>query len=163
MPFEVCGESSTWRRPSEEEQRKTWWTFPRYSSAKQDFVKWPWTHNLFVIYGDADFEFDILNLSGLWTLPAGIRDQCVELKHLDAILKLDKAEVWILLNRVKSIKRLDDDFAVVVEPTSNGVQFIQFPRPRRAPSVLHFVNESGKEIEEINEKTSPYWPYPNLR
>lgn len=78
-------------------------------------------------------------------------------------MKLETAEAWVLLHRVKSIKRLDTHYVVVVEPTENGVQFIQFPRvERHLPLTLHFVTEDGQEIETIVEAESPYWPYPQL-
>jgi len=163
IPFEICGESSTWTRPTEEEQRAKWWDSGRYAGGDEGVIKYPWTHNFFVAYGNASSEYDIINLSGLWTLEGDVRSQCIEPERQDAILKLQKAEVWVLLHRVKSIKRVGTDYYIVVEPVEKGVQFVQFPRPeQQVPLALHFVTEDGQEVEKIVETESPYWPYPQL-
>ena len=126
-------------------------------------IKHPWTHNFFVVYGDASIEYDVANLSGLWTLPGDVRAKCLEPEAHDAILKLQTAEVWVLLHSVKSVKRLDTDYVVTVEPMESGVQFVHFARPeRQVPLTLHFVTEDGEEIEEVIEAESRYWPYPQL-
>jgi len=163
LSFDVCGESTTWGRPTEQEQNATWWTFGRYAGGDEKVIKWPWTHNFFVAYGTASGEYDITNLSGLWTLPGDVKAKCFEPQRHDAILKLQTAEVWVLLHKVKSIKRLDTSYAIIVEPTGKGVQFVQFARPERwLPLTLHFVTKNGQEIEKIVEAESPYWPYPQL-
>lgn len=161
VPFEICGQATTWVRPSEEEQRAKWWTFGRYAGGDEKVIKHPWTHNFFVTYGSASTEYDITNLSGLWTLPGGVRAPCFEAERHDAILKLQTAEIWVLLHKVKRIKRLDTHYAVVVEPTEKGVQFVQFPRPERhLPLTLYFVTEDGQELDKIIEAET--WPYPQL-
>jgi len=163
LSFEVCGESTTWERPAEQEQNAKWWSSGRYAGGNEEVIKYPWTHNFFVVYGSASGEYDITNLSGLWTLPGDVRAKCFEPERHDALLKLQTAEVWALLHRVKSVKRLDTHYVVVVEPMEQGVQFVQFARPERSlPLTLHFVTEDGQEIEKITEAESPYWPYPEL-
>jgi len=163
LEFEICGESTTWVRPPEQEQSAKWWSSGRYAAGNEEILKYPWTHNFFVVYGHASGEYDITNLSGLWTLSGDVRVKCFEPEPHDAILKLETAEAWVLLHRVKSIKRLDTHYVLVVEPTEKGVQFIQFPRPERhLPLTLHFVTKDGQEIETIVEAESPYWPYPQL-
>jgi len=163
LDFEVCGESTTWVRPPEQEQRAQWWSSGRYAGGNEDVIKYPWTHNFFMVYGHASGESDITNLSGLWTLPGEVRAKCFEPEPHDAVLRLETAEAWVLLHRVKSIKRLDRYYVVVVEPTEKGVQFVQFPRlERQLPLTLHFITEDEQEIETIVEAESPYWPYPQL-
>ena len=163
IPFEICGESTTWIRPAEEEQKAKWWNFGRYAGGDEKVIKYPWTHNFFVVYGNASVEYDIINLSGLWTLAGDIRSKCIEPDRQDAILKLQKAEVWVLLHRVKAIRRVGTDYYIVVEPAGRGVQFIQFARPKQQiPLTFHFVTEDGQEIDKIVEAESPYWPYPQL-
>jgi len=131
----VCGESTTWTRPSEEEQDAKWWTFGRYKCADEQCeqnVKAPWTHDFFVVYGDASTEYDLQNLSGLWTLQGEERAGCYEWERHEAVLRLEMAEAWVLLHRVKQVKRLGAFYVIVVEPTERGVQFVQFvqfPRP----------------------------------
>jgi len=163
LSFEICGESTTWVRPAEQEQNAKWWSSGRYAGGNEEVIKYPWTHNFFVAYGSASGEYDITNLSGLWTLPGDVRAKCFEPERHDAILKLQTAEVWALLHKVKSIKHLDTSYVIVVEPAEKGVQFVQFPRPeRQLPLTLHFVTEDGQEIEKIVEAESSYWPYPQL-
>jgi len=163
IPFEICGESTTWVPPAEQEQDAKWWSSGQYAGGNEEVIKYPWTHNFFVVYGSASGEHDITNLSGLWTLPGDVRAKCFEPEHHDTILKLQTAEVWALLHKVKSVKRLDTHYVVVVEPMEQGVQFVQFARPERwLPLTLHFVTEDGQEIEKIIEAESPYWPYPQL-
>jgi hypothetical protein len=163
VPFEVCGESATWARPSEEEQKTKWWDTGRYAGGADEVIQYPWTHHFFVAYGHASAEYDLTNLCGLWTLAADVRAKCVEPAAQDALLKLESAEVWVLLHRVQGVRRSGSDYYITVEPTGQGVQFVQFDRPeQQVPLTLHFVTESGQELEEINEAQSPYWPYPQL-
>jgi len=162
VPFEVCGESTTWVRPSEEEQASKWGA-GRYAGANEEVTKYPWTHDFFVVYGGASIEHDIENLSGLLTLQGGERAKCFEPERHDAILKLQTAEVWALLHKVNNIKRLDTSYVIVVEPIQRGVQFVQFPRPTEwLPLTLYFVTTDGKEVEKIVEADYIYWPYPQL-
>jgi len=81
LPFEVCGESTTWKRPSEEEQSAKWWASGPYKCTDEQCeqnVKAPWTHDFFVVYGSASIEYDLQNLSGLWTLQGEERAGCYE-------------------------------------------------------------------------------------
>ncbi len=163
LPFEVCGESATWTRPTDGEQKAKWWDNGRYAGTDQKVIQYPWTHDFFVAYGNASSEYDVINLSGLWTLAGDERAKCIEPATQDAILRLHKAEVWVLLHQVKSVRHVGTDYYVLVEPAGKGVQFVQFARPeQQVPLVLHFVSESGREIEKIVEAESPYWPYSQL-
>jgi hypothetical protein len=163
LPFDVCGESTTWVRPPEEEQNAKWWANFRYRGTDEQVLKYPWAHDFFVNYGHTSVTYDIENLSGLWTLPANVRTPCFEPARHDAILKLQTAEIWVLLHRVKSVKRLGTFYVVVVEPTREGVQFVQFPRPESwLPLTLCFVTEDGREVDRIVEADYLYWPYPQL-
>jgi hypothetical protein len=36
LSFEICGESTTWGRPTEQEQNATWWTFGRYAGGDEE-------------------------------------------------------------------------------------------------------------------------------
>ncbi len=163
VPFEICGESTSWTRPAEEEQKARWWSSGRYAGGEEKTIKYSWIHNFFVAYGSASSEYDLVNLSGLWTLVRDARTKCVEPAHQDAILKLQKAEMWVLLHQVKSIRRVGTDYYIVVEPAERGVQFVQFARPaQQVPLTFHLVTANGQEIERIVEAESPYWPYPQL-
>lgn len=163
IPFEICGESTTWIRPTEEEQKAKWWDNLRYAGAADEVIQYPWTHNFFVAYGHASLDYDLENLSGLWTLASDVRSKCLEPERQDAILKLEKAEVWLLFHRVKDLRRTGSDYYIVVSPAEKGVQFVQFARPvEKVPLTLHIVTEKGQEVEKIIEAESMYWPYPSL-
>lgn len=70
LAFEVCGESTTWVRPTEHVQNAKWWRSERYSGTDEQVVQYPWTHDFFVMYGHGSVVYDIENLSGLWSLAA---------------------------------------------------------------------------------------------
>jgi hypothetical protein len=157
--FEICGESTSWTRPSESDQDTKWWRSGRYAGLDEQAVKYPWTHGFFVTYGSASLEYDLINLSGLWTLPGDARTKCLE--QSDTILKLQTAELWALYHRVKGITRLNTCYVVTVESVDTGVQFVHFSRPKdHLPMTLHFVDENGQEIDTIAEAEN--WPYPQL-
>ena len=157
--FEICGESTSWTRPSESDQDTKWWRSGRYAGLDEKAVKYPWTHGFFVAYGAASLEYDLINLSGLWTLPGDARTKCLE--QSDTILKLQTAELWALYHRVKGITRLNTCYVVTVESVDTGVQFVHFSRPKDyLPMTLHFVDENGQEIDTIAEAEN--WPYPQL-
>ncbi len=162
-PFEICGESSAWVRPSEEEQTRKWWNSGRYAGIGDEYLKRLWADDFFVAYGNASTEFDFENLSGLWTLPADVRAKCLEPQRQEAVLKLQVAEIWALFHRVINIKGLETNYVIVVEPAASGVQFVQFSRPsEHKPLTLHFVTQGGEELKDIVEAESPDWPYPSL-
>jgi len=163
VPFEVCGESTTWTRPAEAEQKAKQWDSGRYSGLDRAVIRIPWEHAFFVSYGNASGEYDLINLSGLWTLGADVRARCLEPAAQDAVLKLEVAEVWVLLHQVKSVRREGTEYTIVVAPADQGVQFVRFARPEPpSPLTLRFVDERGQALDEIVEAESPYWPYPDL-
>jgi hypothetical protein len=166
LPFEVCGESTTWVRPSEEEQNAKWRTYKCTDEQCEQNIKYPWTHYFFVVYGSASIENSLENLSGLWTLQGEERAGCYERERHEAVLRLETAEVWVLLHRVRQVKHLGAFYAIVVELTERGVQFVQFPRSaEKVPLTLYFVTADGQQIDAIVEaEMSPAapWPYPQL-
>lgn len=160
VAFEVCGEAAAWRRPSEAEQKAKWWDNGRYAGASAETINYPWTHDFLVTYGSASLEYDLINLSGLWTLPDDVRAKCIEPTASDAVLNLRQAEVWALLHRVLSVSHVGADYYIVVEPADQGVQFIEFARPeQQVPLTLHFVTGDGQELDKIVEPESPYSPF----
>jgi hypothetical protein len=163
VSFDVCGEASSWVRPSEEQQTSRIWEFGRYAGMDEDVQEYLWTHNFFVNYGSANVEQDMKDLSGLWTLPGGVRAACFEQERQDAILQLQMAEVWVLLHTVKGIRRVDTSYVIIVEPVEQGVQFVQFPRSdHQLPLTLYFVTRAGHEIDKVEEADYWFWPYPQL-
>ncbi len=159
VSFQVCGESQDWVRPPKDQQRSKWWSNPRYQNARENYVEYPWTHNFFVVYGTSDLEFDLANLSGLWSLPGNVRKSCVSRPNLESVLKLEKAELWVLLHRVKEIRFLNGEYIVIVEPTRTGAQFVQFPRFNRGRSVFRIVDPDMRVIDILDESSNTHWPY----
>jgi len=160
IPYEICAQNLDWVRPSEEEQRSVWES-SRYSGVDQDVLKYPWDQDFFITYGSASINYDIINLSGLWTLPEGTRDPCFEEENQDAILKFKKAEIWVLNHSVTEIRRASAKYAIIVEPIGRGVQFLHFYRlSGNMALTLYFVTSDGSVIDHINETEYPYWPNP---
>ncbi|MCL4489708.1 MAG: hypothetical protein M1570_16510 [Chloroflexi bacterium] len=162
VQFDVCGESKAWTRPTRDEENQKWWTFGRYASMDRSVRESYWTSDFFVDYGEPSPDFDNVNLSGLWTLPDGVRSTCFEPAREDAIFKLEMAEIWVLLHSLKSVRQEGTNIFLVVEPTNTGVQFVQFARPVPNAMILHFITPEGQEIAQINEYKSPLWPYPSI-
>lgn len=158
VPFDMCGGASAWVRPSEERQRSEIWEFGRYAGADEEVLKYPWTHDFFVVYGTASIEQDIRDLSGLWTLPGWAMSGCFEQERHDALRNWEEAEIWVLLHKVRQIKREGTSYVVIVEPVEHGVQFVRFPRPDQRPLTLYFATEDGHEIDQIVEENYMYWP-----
>lgn len=97
VPFQVCEQSETWTRPSEEVQAEMW-NDPRYwgfgSQSEQ------WTRNFFVDYGGVSPGYHMKNLTGMWTaLDVGHPRDCEELWRQVNIGK--GVEIWVLLHRIK--------------------------------------------------------------
>jgi len=158
IPFQICGESQSWVRPSETEQiART--KSPRYGGhgVNSRF----WTDNIFLLtfYGAAALN-DPIFMSGLWTL---IKDAAwadrIECHKPAAIQKINSgqlAEVWLLQHRSIRIEWQGNRYIIVVTPVERGVQFIQFPRvERQSPLILKVVAENGTELATLSAPDSP--------
>jgi hypothetical protein len=154
IPFQICGESQSWVRPSETEQiART--KSPRYGGhgVNSRF----WTDNIFLLtfYGAAALN-DPIFMSGLWTL---IKDAAwagqIECHKPAAIQKINSgqlADVWLLQHRAIRIEWQGNRYIIVVTPVERGVQFIQFPRvERQSPLILKVVAENGTELATLSE------------
>ncbi|MEA3377181.1 MAG: hypothetical protein U9R72_13405 [Chloroflexota bacterium] len=157
VPFEICGSAASWERPSEAEQASVWES-GRYAGADDEVLKYPWRQDFFVTYGSASVEQDLIDLTGLWTLPDGARAGCIEPERQQALIDWEEVELWILLHRVEEVKRTDAAYTVVVEPVGEGVQFVRLPRPDQLPLTFTFVTEEGEVVDEIVEEEYRYWP-----
>jgi dipeptidyl aminopeptidase/acylaminoacyl peptidase len=153
----ICGSAGSWERPSEEEQTSVWES-GRYAGADEEVLTYPWRHDFFLHYGSASVEQDLTNLSGLWTLPEGARARCIEPERQQALIDWEEVELWILLHRVKRVRRADASYTVVVEPVKQGVQFVRLPRSDQLPLTFTFVTEEGQVVETIEEEDYRYWP-----
>jgi hypothetical protein len=138
IAFEVCSTSPVWVRPTNKAQMQQIQSTGRYADAKtnqeiQNLIQQFWTRNviLFGSYG-LSARIEPIYLSGLWTIPNtidSISNKCYASRQRILDLNSGKtAEVWLLLYKVRSVKWLGNRYVMVVQPVSQGVQFIQFAR-----------------------------------
>jgi hypothetical protein len=166
IAFEVCSASPAWVRPESKVQMQQIKSTGRYADAKtnqeiQNLIQQFWTRNviLFASYG-LSARIEPIYLSGLWTIPNtidSISNKCYASKQ--RILDLNsgkKAEVWLLLHKVRSIKWLDHRYVMVVQPMSQGAQFIQLMRvEQQSTPTMQVITENGRELEVINWGANP--------
>jgi hypothetical protein len=148
IPFQVCGESTTWVRPSPEVQAKIW-NDPRYKDFARDH--YTWTHDFLVILDpESTNEHGYLSdLSGVWTaIPDQVMDKCSSSNTRRS--GYEWIEVWSLLHLVKEVRREANTYTITVEPLSRGFQWI-FIRRLNPSAVLRFVTTGGRELERWDE------------
>ena len=142
LPYELCAQSTTWVRPSPEEQAKIW-NDPRYDAS--DRTAPAWTHDFIVDYPEsASIGYDLMKLSGLWTAPIKALYKCREKTGPNGSQWI---EMWVLLHRVKEITQADNTYTVTVEPTGRGFQSV-FIRRLNPSAVLRFVTPDGRELDK---------------
>src|SRR2546426_8595615 len=98
IPFEVCAESTTWKRPSPEVQAKIWNDL-RYKDVAG--TAYAWTHNFIVIDEptSASIPYHLMNTSGVWTATSGAFAKCYSDEYARRS-GYEWIEVWALLHRV---------------------------------------------------------------
>lgn len=140
IAFDVCAQSSTWSRPSQDVQAKVW-ADRRYTDGQSAYE---WTHSFLLMEPEsASIHYHSINLAGLWTAKPE-QWSCPNRRGLEWI------EVWSLLHRVRNVRRDDNTYTITVEPVARGYQVIHFRRLN--PSVvLRFVSADGKLLEQIIE------------
>lgn len=133
IPFEVCAEATDWTRPSPQEQAQELQKLPRYAT---ELDREPLRSLYQRLYNQSVFSFtaygislrlEPLYFSGLWTVQSVLRG-CYNPDRIARLNNGQLAEVWLLMHRVISLQWEGDRYVMLVEPTSQGVQFIQFPR-----------------------------------
>jgi len=152
IPFNICGESQSWVRPTEAEQAAKLKSMSRYEATTINASNY--MHRLFsrkvfsfTMYG-LSARYDFYYLSGLWTYPEENIWKCYKPKGvIEKINSGQLADVWLFQHRVKKIIWQNNGYVMVVEPTQKGVQFIQFPRVENQPSLpLKVVSQKGQEL-----------------
>jgi hypothetical protein len=140
IPFTVCKESTTWTRPTANEQAKIW-NDARY--AEHGAKAYEWNHEfLFVPTDSASIQYHMENEAGLWT-EGTFSPTCNNDKRNGEWI-----EAWILLHRVKNIQADGRVYAITVEPTRKGFQSILFERI--APQVsFRFIDLNGRLLDEV--------------
>lgn len=157
VEFEVCAAVDSWQRPSEAEQSKKLNQDSRYAVAlssddSENSLKMAssqfWDHQVisFTTYG-LSARMEPVNLSGLWTVEDQLLD-CYESEVTMAINEGDRAEAWLLNQQVTSLEWDGSSYVMTVEPSSAGMQVVQFNRVDSAASLpLTVVTDSGVAIE----------------
>ncbi|MBE9128165.1 MULTISPECIES: hypothetical protein [unclassified Coleofasciculus] len=155
VPFEICSESTSWVRPSQSEQLQKLRNLPQYTadfdSGFNSLFQTFWTHSIFSFtnYG-LSARIEPIYLSGLWTILDNTWN-CYESTRVERINSGKIAEIWVLAHQVISFQWVGNRYVMVVAPTQQGVQLIQFPRRENQSSLpLTVVTEDGRELEIID-------------
>ncbi len=153
VPFRVCAEATAWVRPSPSEQQRELQSLPRYGSQIEQeplLSLYQRFQNQFVFafttYG-ISLRLEPIYFSGLWTVQSTLRN-CYDPDRIAQFNNGQLAEVWVLLHRVVSLQWVGDRYIMVVEPMSQGVQFIQFSRRDRGDILpLQVVTRDGISLD----------------
>jgi hypothetical protein len=143
IPFTVCKQSTTWTRPSADQQSKIW-NDPRYSA--HGAKAYEWSHNFLLVPPDStSIQYHAENEAGLWTegIFSPTCDKPVYKQNEDWV------EAWILLYRVKKIEADGSVYTITVEPARKGFQSVMFKRI--APNAsFRFVDGKGRLLDSRN-------------
>ncbi|MEL6350319.1 MAG: hypothetical protein AAFR58_00990 [Cyanobacteria bacterium J06627_28] len=153
LDFEVCAAVDDWQRPTEDEQAKHLNEDARYGAALEadDALKRAstqfWDHEAvsFTTYG-LSARMEPVMLSGLWTVADELWG-CYEPEATVAINEGDRAETWLLNQRITNLAWDNDRYVMTVEPAATGVQVIQFDRVDELVSLpLEIVTSAGTSV-----------------
>ncbi len=156
VTFEVCADIDRWQRPSEAEQAKQIGGDARYTEAlSRDPLKSAsnqfWDHQVisFTTYG-LSARLEPINLSGVWTVADDLWN-CYEEETAIAINAGDRAETWLLNQRISNLEWQGDRYVMTVAPADTGMQVVQFDRVDGLASLpLEVITESGEPVEAIS-------------
>ncbi len=148
--FLVCSEAADWQRPSQEQQEKQLADDERYGGLLQDksfqqLANQFWQHDVlsFTTYG-LSARMEPVNLSGLWSVADDVWAQCYDHNQGAAINAGTLAEAWLMHHRIVDLQWQDDRYVMVVEPSQQGMQVVQFARHEsEAELPLTVVNPQG--------------------
>ncbi|KPQ35623.1 MAG: hypothetical protein HLUCCA11_10255 [Phormidesmis priestleyi Ana] len=152
VAFEVCAAVEDWQRPSADMQVKRLGSDSRYSenlasgSLKATANQF-WDHQVisFTTYG-LSARVDPETLSGVWTVIESLAS-CYEPEATMAINQGDRAETWLLNQRIHDLQWESDRYIMTVEPASTGLQVVQFDRLDEADGLpLEVVTSSGHSV-----------------
>lgn len=155
VPFDVCGESLTWVRPTRAAQIKQLQSLGRYGA---DALNKPlnnqiqrfWQQDVFAFtqYG-LSLRMEPVYFSGLWTVQNTLW-QCYDAPRVTQINAGKTAEVWVLSHRVSRIQWTGNQYIMVVQPARTGVQFVQFSRREaRSTLPLKVVTQQGTPLPVV--------------
>ena len=160
VAFEVCAAVDTWQRPSQSEQAKRLSQDTRYAEAlNTNSLESPikaassqfWDHSIisFTTYG-LSARMEPVNLAGLWSVEEQLWD-CYDPEVTVAINEGDRAETWLLNQKITSLQWDGSFYVMTVEPVSVGMQVVQFERVDSLETLpLTAVSASGQPIEVMS-------------
>jgi len=148
----VCVDLPDWQRPSEQTQRKRLEQMPRYNGLLEDetlvsLAKDWWTHEAFsfTTYG-LSARTDPHYLSGIWTALDQIWD-CYGGEQPQQINAGELAELWLINHRLVELQWQDNQYVIIVEPSSSGLQLLQFARQDNAAALpVTMLTAAGQEV-----------------
>ncbi|MFK8183398.1 MAG: hypothetical protein AB8B99_08485 [Phormidesmis sp.] len=152
VSYDVCADVENWQRPSEAVQAKRLGEDARYGEALQTGALKKastqfWDHSVvsFTTYG-LSARMEPENLSGVWTASDEMTG-CYTPEDTVAINEGDRAETWLLNQRISHLEWKGDRYVMTVEPAPSGLQVIQFDRTDELASLpLDVVNTSGETV-----------------
>lgn len=155
--FLVCSETNNWQRPSLEQQQKQLAEDDRYDGLLQDkdfqqLANQFWQHNVlsFTTYG-LSARMEPINLSGLWPVSDEIWANCYSHDEGSAINEGNLAEAWLMHHKIVDLQWQDDHYVMVVEPSNQGMQVVQFARRETEANLpLTVITPQGVEVDIHN-------------
>ncbi len=156
VAFEVCADVENWQRPNETQQINHLSQDTRYSDANssesiKDASTQFWDHRVvsFTTYG-LSARLEPENLSGVWTATDNMSD-CYVPETVTAINEGDRAETWLLNHQVSDLQWSGDRYIMTVEPSTSGLQVVQFDRTETLASLpLEVVTATGDSIDVVS-------------
>ncbi|MEL6605685.1 MAG: hypothetical protein AAFP20_20940 [Cyanobacteria bacterium J06614_10] len=161
VSFEVCAAVESWQRPSDAEQAKQLSGDSRYSSVLEESAgsdaplkrasEQFWDHDVisFTTYG-LSARMEPMTLSGLWTVTDELWN-CYEPETTVAINEGDRAETWLLNQRIVDLAWEEGRYVMTVEPAATGVQVVQFDRVDELASLpLEIVTRDGRAVSVVS-------------
>ncbi len=157
--FDVCADIEAWQRPTEAEQSRQLASDPRYAeAANSDPLKRASRqfsdHAVisFTTYG-LSARMEPISLSGVWTVADDLWG-CYSPETTAAINQGDRAEAWLLNQRIRDLKWQGDRYVMTVEPADTGLQVVMFDRvesgsvatDQPSPLPLEVVTVSGEPV-----------------
>lgn len=156
VSYDICADLATWVRPEFAVQQQTVLQDPRYSqSLGQEPLRtlseqfWMQSIITFTTYG-LSARVEPMNFSGVWTATAQL-EPCYGGDRPVAINQGDWAEVWIIGHRLAGIEWSNGQYLLTVEPTTQGLQVVQFERQEtQSPLALAAVTPEGTVVSSIS-------------
>lgn len=148
----LCVDLPDWQRPSEQAQRKRLAEMDRYHSLMEDetllvMLKDWWNHEAFwfTTYG-LSARTDPHYLSGIWAALDHIWE-CYDGEQPQQINQGNLAELWLINHRLVTLQWQDNRYLVTVEPSTSGLQLLQFERQENFASLpITLMTPDGQEI-----------------